>query len=226
MVRSERLVGLAELAARTVVKANEIVGHRYLVGIAGPPAAGKSTLALHLRDAVNAIVAGMAEIAPMDGFHLSTAELRVKGKIARKGQPDTFDVDGFSARLRELRNSPGVRVSWPIYDRARHDPVPDGLVFAYQAVAIVEGNYLLMDSLGWGVVQPLLDEVWYLDANIGLVEQRLTQRHILGGKTDDEAREKIRDSDLPNMTLIDSTKYRADFLLREYGGRYLMQVNH
>ncbi|MFX5869913.1 nucleoside triphosphate hydrolase, partial [Acinetobacter baumannii] len=71
-----------------------------------------------------------AEIAPMDGFHKSSAVLDAVGARHRKGEPDTFDVAGFVERLQLLRATPlGRRVAWPIYDRQLHDPVPDAIVF-------------------------------------------------------------------------------------------------
>ncbi|WP_159848624.1 nucleoside/nucleotide kinase family protein [Nocardia sp. CY41] len=220
-MRSGREVPVDDLAAW--VSARVCVERRYVLGIAGPPAAGKSTLAQNLAAAMTAAQAIPAEIAPMDGFHKTSAELDAVGARHRKGQPDTFDVAGFVARLKQLREAPlGERVSWPIYDRGLHDPVPDAITFAQQRVAVVEGNYLLLDQPGWSEVRSHLDEVWYLDAEEGVIERRLTDRHLLGGKTSEQARMKIVDSDMPNARLIAGTRDRADMVLRETAGNYLI----
>ncbi|WP_040840592.1 fructose transporter, partial [Nocardia brevicatena] len=108
----------------------------------------------------------------------------------------------------------GGRVPWPVYDRTLHDPVPDALVFDRHTVAIVEGNYLLLDRPGWREIRRHLDTVWYLDAPDSLIEQRLLRRHLAGGKTVEQACAIIRDSDLPNAHLIAGTRDRADLLLR------------
>lgn len=214
-------IAVAELAAWVASRVPS--NHRYLIGIAGPPAAGKSTLSQLVAAAVAAEHNIAAEIAPMDGFHRTSAELDAVGARHRKGQPDTFDVAGFVERLKLLREARlGQRVSWPTYDRDLHDPVPDVITFAAQRLAVVEGNYLLLDQPGWAEVRAQLDEVWYLDAEDKIIEQRLTDRHLRGGKTTEQAQLKISESDMPNARLIAETRDRADIVLRETRGNYVV----
>ncbi|MEU7631557.1 nucleoside/nucleotide kinase family protein [Nocardia sp. NPDC049220] len=198
---------------------------RYLVGIAGPPGAGKSTLSALLRKAIDAEAgAAVAEIAPMDGYHLTNDVLCARGSFARKGEPDTFDVAGYVAGLHRLRSTPvGEPVAWPTFDRTIDAPVPDGVVFDQQSIVLTEGNYLLLDDFEgrmWSAVRTLLDECWYLDAPREVIEDRLLRRHIGGGRTPAAAATKVRDSDLRNADLIATTRARADLILRENCGRY------
>ena len=72
---------------------------RVLVGIAGSPGAGKSTVGAALVERLGA----SAALLPMDGFHLPQAELVRLGRRDRMGAPDTFDVDGFVATLEAVR---------------------------------------------------------------------------------------------------------------------------
>lgn len=212
--------------ARQVVSAADKAGsgRRYLLGIAGPPAAGKSTFAARLCAALNRPVADLAAVAPMDGFHRTTAELRALGELEIKGQPQTFAVNAFTAALRELRNSvPGARFGWPLYDREIHDPVPGGVVLREHRIVIVEGNYLLLDEPGWRDIRALLDECWYLDAGTASIEQRLYERHRAGGKTPEVARERIAHNDLPNAALVAGTRGRADLVLTARDEKYLVR---
>jgi pantothenate kinase len=166
----------------------------------------------------------IAEVAPMDGFHLTNAQLRVVGALPRKGEPDTFDVAGYLDRLRKVLESPvGQPVSWPIYDRRRHEPVPDGIVFEGQSIVITEGNYLLLDDVGmagWSAVRECLDEAWYLDAPTEQLRKRLLHRHIRGGKSEHYARTKVAQSDLMNAELVSRTRERADLVLCAGGRGY------
>ncbi|WP_063052942.1 nucleoside/nucleotide kinase family protein [Nocardia arthritidis] len=202
---------------------------RYLLGIAGPPGAGKSTLSIALRDAINREAGGMiAEIAPMDGFHLDNDILRASESLARKGEPDTFDVDGYLAGLRRLRTTPmGEPVEWPTFDRSVDARVPGGVVFDRQSIVLTEGNYLLLDDFGtrrWSAVRALLDECWYLDAARDVIEDRLLRRHIRGGRTPAAAYDKVRDSDLRNAEFVAATEQRADLVLRGQAGSYAVAV--
>ena len=98
-------------------------GGRALLGIAGCPGAGKSTLSA----AITAEVASTV-VVPMDGFHMLNEDLVRLERRNRKGAPDTFDVAGFVALLRLVRGqSAGEIVTAPRYDRAASAPVPDAI---------------------------------------------------------------------------------------------------
>src|SRR6187551_230882 len=87
-------------------RAHELIarGGRSILGIAGPPGGGKSTVAR----AVVAELGGAARLVPMDGFHLAQAELVRLGRRERMGAPDTFDSAGFVALLQRLRGDEPV----------------------------------------------------------------------------------------------------------------------
>ncbi|MEU8901296.1 nucleoside triphosphate hydrolase [Nocardia sp. NPDC048505] len=216
------VVSLDELALR-VLDTSANAQSRYVVGIAGPPAAGKSTLSVHLRDAINARKPNSAQIAPMDGFHHANETLRVRGSIDRKGQPDTFDVAAFLSALERLHTTPvGQALSWPAYDRALHDPVDNAIDITDCSVAVVEGNYLLLNEPGWAKVRSNLEEAWFLDEDTDVIEPRLLQRQLDKGNSLDQAKRHVTDSDLANARLIADGVHRADLILRVHGDGYLM----
>src|SRR3954471_16494712 len=79
-------------------------GARRILGIAGPPGGGKSTVAR----AVVAELGDAARLVPMDGFHLAQAELVRLGGRDRTGAPATFDAAGYAALLQQLRGDEPV----------------------------------------------------------------------------------------------------------------------
>jgi hypothetical protein len=93
---------------------------RRLLGLCGPPAAGKSVLARALVDGINLrLGTDTAAYLPLDGFHLSNRQLERLGLTDRKGSPPSFDVYGYNALLRRVGAdpAPGHDVYAPDYDR-------------------------------------------------------------------------------------------------------------
>lgn len=185
-----------------------IPGRRALLGLAGAPAAGKSTMARRLVAGVNdRLGAGTAVYIPMDGFHLSNAQLDRLRLRDRKGAPETFDVDGYVVLLRRLRAERSSPVYAPDFDRRLDEPVAAGLVVpAATALVVTEGNYLADDGPGWLQVRDLLDELWYVETPRRLRERRLMRRHIRGGRTEAEARAFVASSERVNAVRIEATR--------------------
>lgn len=182
---------------------------RVLVGVTGPPAAGKSTLAVALARALPSAVA-----VPMDGFHLANAELARLGLSGRKGAPETFDAHGFVALLGRLRSPDGVTVYAPAFDRQVNESIGSAIpVFPHVRVVVVEGNYLLMDAPPWDAVRPLLDLVLYVDAPPEVRHAALVRRQLARGLSREDARAWAGGSDAANAAVIEQTRSRADRVL-------------
>lgn len=186
-------------------------GTRRVLGLAGAPGAGKSTLAARLVDRLG----GLAVLVPMDGFHLAGAELDRLGRADRKGAPDTFDAAGYAALLARLRAAdPRVTVYAPAFDRALEEPVAGSVPVPPDVPLVVtEGNYLLHDDPAWAPVRALLDEVWYVEADDDLRIRRLVDRHVRYGKGRADAERWVRDSDEANARLIAPGRARADLVV-------------
>ncbi|GAA1703447.1 nucleoside/nucleotide kinase family protein [Microcella alkalica] len=184
---------------------------RLLVGIAGAPGAGKSTVAAALTASLPGSV-----VLPMDGFHLPQAQLVALGRRGRMGAPDTFDVDGFVALLRRLREpaSAGEVVLAPGFDRTIEEPIPDAIALAPEhPIVIVEGNYLLLESDGWAPIVGLLDLRVGLVVDDAVRRERLIARHIAFGKSADAATAWTLGPDERNAVAIAATLDRADVVL-------------
>ena len=187
-------------------------GSRIILGLVGPPGAGKSTVGLALRDAFRDI----SQIVPMDGFHLANVELSRLGRAGRKGAPDTFDSAGYVDLLKRLRaQSPDEIIYAPEFRREIEEPIAGAIpIFPETQLLITEGNYLLLEEGHWKKVPAFLDEVWYVDVDDALRIERLAARHQQFGRSRDEAIAWVNTTDEPNARLIATGKQRANLVFR------------
>ncbi|MEY4766511.1 MAG: hypothetical protein RI907_3184 [Pseudomonadota bacterium] len=185
---------------------------RVMLGLVGPPGAGKSTVAQALCEAWGPD----AVVVPMDGYHLANVELARLGRRDRKGAPDTFDSAGFVALLRRLRHQAVDEVVYaPVFRREIEEPIANAIPVMPQArLVITEGNYLLLDQGPWQQVAGLLDEVWYVDVDDTLRQSRLVARHQQFGRSAEAARDWVANTDEPNARLIEATATRAHRVFR------------
>lgn len=203
------------LDALTQTIALHAVGRsRLLVAIAGPPAAGKSTLARKLADRLNTGDGQAAIVVPMDGFHYDDAVLKERGLYPRKGAPETFDVAGFAVMLRRLVESPAQDVAIPLFDRSLEiSRAGAAVVTPAHRILIVEGNYLLLDEPGWRDLEQ------YFDMDVGVavpfdeLERRLIQRWLDYGMSPDDARNRALSNDVPNAKRVVSSSRPADYVI-------------
>ena len=185
-------------------------GRRRILGIAGAPGAGKSTLAAQLVDALG----GLAVLVPMDGFHLAQRELERLGRADRKGAPDTFDAAGYVALLRRVRTG-DERIYAPTFVRDIEEPIANALpIDPSVPLVVTEGNYLLLDDGPWSAVRALLDEAWFITVDDAVRRKRLIARHVSYGRSVADATERTMRSDEANAALVTATHRRADRIVR------------
>jgi pantothenate kinase len=199
-------VELPELVRRAVALVP--ADGRALLGITGPPGAGKSTLAAALVSALP----DLAVLVPMDGFHLADEELDRLGRRDRKGAVDTFDAAGYVHLLRRLVDRTDDVVYAPVFVREQERAIAGALPVPRDARLIVtEGNYLLADG-SFTAVRGLLTQCWYVDCPDW--RERLVARHVRHGRSPAEAEEWVTRSDEVNARLVEQTRPRADLVAR------------
>ncbi|GAV73435.1 PRK domain-containing protein/F-box-like domain-containing protein [Cephalotus follicularis] len=206
------------------------ISAKYIVGLAGPPGAGKSTLAAEVVRRVNKLwpekacsldsqvePADVAIVLPMDGFHLYRSQLDAmedpEEAHARRGAPWTFSPSLLLNCLKNLRKQGSVYA--PSFDHGIGDPIEDDIFVSLQhKVVIVEGNYIFLEEGIWKDVSCMFDEKWFIWVDLDIAMQRVLKRHISTGKAPDVAKWRIEYNDRPNAELIINSKKNADLLIR------------
>jgi pantothenate kinase len=192
---------------------------RVIVGLVGPPGAGKSTLAAAVVEAAAARHGpGSAAVLPMDGFHLANEVLEVLGRRQRKGAPDTFDSDGLAAVVERVARRNEAVVYAPRFDRRREEAIAGAIpIEAATRLVVVEGNYLLLANGAWGRVGACLTEGWYLDTPAAVCDERLLARarRTYG----DAGAAWVAQVDRPNAAIVATSKERAQRLIDGRNGQ-------
>ncbi|MDQ1848552.1 nucleoside/nucleotide kinase family protein [Gemmobacter fulvus] len=183
---------------------------RFITALAGPPGAGKSTLAEGLRAELGA----GARVVPMDGFHLDNPVLAARGLLARKGSPESFDAQGFVHLVQRLTVEPEVAI--PVFDRKLDLARAGGdLVRAEDRLLIIEGNYLLLEAEPWSAARPFYGLTLMLDVPEAELERRLIQRWIDHDHTPGAARARALSNDIPNARRVQRESAAADVMIRQ-----------
>jgi pantothenate kinase len=192
----------------TLVRA--LPGRRVVLGIAGGPGVGKSTIA----NDVVARIGTEAAYVPMDGFHMRHAKLAHLGTVKDKGAPHTFEGQAFAEFLARLKEAT-TDIPGPGYSRAIEDVVDDQfLVPASARVLVTEGNYLLLAVAPWWRLRPLIDLAVFITFDRDKTRDRLLARHAEHGLfTANYIREHVDQVDLANYDLVQRSAGRADLVI-------------
>jgi type I pantothenate kinase len=224
----------------------------YILGIAGSPAVGKSTMGRVLR----ALLARWpdhprVDLITTDGFLYPNAELKRRGLMNRKGFPESFDTARLLNFLHDVKSGK-ERVEAPVYSHFHYDIVPGQSIFVERPdILIVEGLNVLQparmprDGMAIPFVSDFFNFSIYLDAHPKVIEEwyvtrflRLRQTafrdpaayfHRYAGLSDEEARaEALRIwSSINQENLFENilpTRQRARLILRKGADHHIETV--
>lgn len=186
---------------------------RVVLGITGCPGAGKSTTATEVT--AHFASRGIASVwVPMDGFHLADIELERLGRSQHKGAIDTFDSYGYRALLERVATEKDNIVYAPAFERTLEQPIAGSIpVPPGTRLVVTEGNYLLDDAQPWPQARRLIDETWFVHVDDEIRRNRLVRRHVLFGKTPEDARAWVLTVDEPNAERIARRRGTADLII-------------
>eukprot|EP00775_Hariotina_reticulata_P004486 gene4487-4740_t len=194
----------------------------FVIGIAGSPGSGKTTLAQQVAKGITVKaqqqgLSRVATVAPMDGFHYYKRQLDQmedpKEAHARRGAPWTFDAAAFVAAVQQIKQH--GHASLPSFDHAVGDPIPDDIVIdkRQHLVVLVEGNYLFLSDEPWVQMQVVFDDLWFVDCPIDLAMQRVYERQTSIGLVPADSKLRIASNDRPNAELVSASKVAARLLV-------------
>ncbi|UYN95563.1 MAG: type I pantothenate kinase [Enhydrobacter sp.] len=193
-----RLLNLHVRAARNLNSVSDtflgrpIVGHTYVIAVAGSVAVGKSTFARILQ----ALMARWpdhpeVDLVTTDGFLYPLRELEQRQLMRRKGFPESYDLKRMVQFLSDIKAG-AAEARAPIYSHEAYDIVPD----RWQAVRrpdvlIFEGLNVLQPGVAPGspgrpasvILSDFFDFSIYLDADSGDIAAWYLDRFLLLHRT-------------------------------------------
>ncbi|MCH9852000.1 MAG: nucleoside/nucleotide kinase family protein [Alphaproteobacteria bacterium] len=217
MPQSEKITALALKIMMLAEKSlKEKSDEKFIVAIFGAPAAGKSTFADLLHQALNKLNLYQTALLAMDGFHLDNHILEMRGQAIRKGAPFTFDVAGLKHCLHRIKNGKQgdeTEIFVPVFDRDL-DVARAGAtcITGKDKIILVEGNYLMLNQPPWHELDQFFNLSIRLDVSLAELRERSMQRWLSYGLSPQQIRTKIEQNDMPNTHYVLENSKEPDII--------------
>ncbi|KAI0134329.1 phosphoribulokinase/uridine kinase [Xylariales sp. AK1849] len=187
-----------------------------MIGIAGIPGSGKTTLSRRVTTSLNALhfqqhpgSAPIATFVPMDGYHHTRAVLSAMDDPvtahARRGAEFTFDGHSYLKLIESLRrplsSASAQSIYAPSFDHAVKDPKENDIeIKPGHRIVVFEGNYVTLNKEPWSTAAGLMDLKWFVEVDFDVARKRLVKRHVFAGiaKDEEEAGRRADGNDLVN----------------------------
>eukprot|EP01025_Chloroclados_australasicus_P038479 TRINITY_DN3965_c0_g1_i2.p1 TRINITY_DN3965_c0_g1~~TRINITY_DN3965_c0_g1_i2.p1 ORF type:complete len:301 (+),score=20.40 TRINITY_DN3965_c0_g1_i2:139-1041(+) len=192
-------------------------GKRILIGIAGVPGGGKSTISSIVSNRINERIGeDIAKVLPMDGFHYTKAYLaqmeNPEEARFRRGAHWTFDAKSFVDCVKRVTSEPTVFA--PSFEHGVGDPVDNDIrIDKKHVIVFVEGNYVLLGIEPWNQLKTLFDESWFVNCPLDEAMDRLFKRQTGNGVPVEISNKRISGNDRLNGELILDTQFMADVII-------------
>jgi len=157
---------------------------KIVIGISGIPGSGKSSFAAFLKSQLNSIQNLSTKVIPLDGFHKYRRELNEE-QIKFRGRIDTFDLESFEKKLKELRElkkeGEAKDVYFPSFVHELKDPKENDIKIEHSDnIIIIEGLYLFVNGLNIDL-DKFFDLKIFLESDLDKAMERVAFRNFEAG---------------------------------------------
>ena len=147
----------------------------------------------------------------MDGYHFDNAVLAERGRLARKGAPETFDVDGLARDLARIRAGGRPGGGAGLRPRRSTSPGPArGSIAPEAAAGPGRGQLPPARRRALGRARGFFDRTLMLEVPEPELRRRLIARWLPHGLDPAAAEARAEGNDLPNGLLVAGASRPAD----------------
>ena len=183
-----------------------------IIGIAGPSAGGKTTVA---NDIVDNFDKDIVTIISFDDYYKDQSHMEMETRYKTNyDHPNAFDIDLLLEDIKLLRK--GITISKPIYDFTKHNRSLEVEQVKPTKIIVIEGLFVLLDKR----IVDMLDIKLYVETDSDECFIRRLLRDIEGrGRTMDQVVDQYLKTVKPMyLEFIKPTKINADIIIPRGGG--------